>query len=88
MQIELYCPDCCCRFAADPDTPAAEVLDRMTEEGPWYALGEGETCRRCAGMTNFAKGTGQSYKSGTRSFVQRAVTGFVVPPSGGGRPTA
>ena len=43
MQIELYCPDCCCRFAADPDTPAAEVLDRMTEEGPWYALGEGET---------------------------------------------
>ena len=43
MQIELYCPNCACRFVAPPDTPAAEVLDRMTEEGPWYALGDGET---------------------------------------------
>src|SRR5438552_305184 len=43
MQVELYCPHCCCSFAADPDTPHAEVLDRMAEEGPWYALGDGET---------------------------------------------
>jgi len=43
MQVELFCPQCACRFAAHPDTPAAEVLDRMTEEGPWYALGDGET---------------------------------------------
>jgi hypothetical protein len=43
MQVELYCPKCCCRFAAAPDTPAAEVLDRMAEDGPWYALGDGET---------------------------------------------
>jgi hypothetical protein len=43
MQVELYCPCCSCRFAAPPDTPAAEVWDRMTEEGPWYALGDGET---------------------------------------------
>lgn len=43
MQVELYCPHCLCRFAAAPETPAAEVLDRMTEEGPWYALGDGET---------------------------------------------
>jgi hypothetical protein len=43
MQVELYCPHCSCRFAASPETPAAEVLDRMTEEGPWYALGDGET---------------------------------------------
>ena len=43
MQVELYCPHCFCRFAACPDTPAAEVIDRMTEEGPWYALGDGET---------------------------------------------
>ncbi len=43
MQVELYCPRCCCRFAASPDTPAAEILDRMMEEGPWYALGDGET---------------------------------------------
>jgi hypothetical protein len=43
MQVELFCPNCCCRFAAAPDTPAAEVLDRMAEDGPWYALGDGET---------------------------------------------
>jgi len=43
MQVELYCPCCCCRFTADPETPAAEVLDRMADEGPWYALGDGET---------------------------------------------
>jgi hypothetical protein len=43
MQVELFCPNCCCRFAASPETPAAEVLDRMAEEGPWYALGDGET---------------------------------------------
>ncbi len=43
MQVELYCPQCCCRFAASPETPAGEVLDRMAEDGPWYALGDGET---------------------------------------------
>ncbi|HZU38879.1 MAG TPA: hypothetical protein VFA18_23330 [Gemmataceae bacterium] len=43
MQIELSCPLCHCRLAADPESPAAEVIDRMTEEGPWFALGDGET---------------------------------------------
>jgi hypothetical protein len=43
MQIELDCPRCHCQFASPPDCPAAEVLDRMTEEGPWFALGDGET---------------------------------------------
>jgi hypothetical protein len=43
MQVELYCPYCPCRFAAPPDTPAVEVLERMNVEGPWYALGDGET---------------------------------------------
>jgi len=43
MRVELFCPHCSCRFAADPQTPAAEVLDRMAQEGPWYALGDGET---------------------------------------------
>ena len=43
MQIELHCEHCFCCFAASPDTPAEEVLERMTEDGPWYALGDGET---------------------------------------------
>jgi hypothetical protein len=43
MQVELYCSHCGCRFSAHPETPAAEVLDRMAEEGPWYCLGDGET---------------------------------------------
>jgi hypothetical protein len=43
MQIELHCEHCFCRFAAPPDAPAEEVLERMTEDGPWYALGDGET---------------------------------------------
>ncbi len=43
MQIELHCPVCHCRLAGHPDSPAAEVLDRMTEDGPWFALGDGET---------------------------------------------
>ena len=43
MQIELYCDACCCRFVAPPEASANEVTDRMFEEGPWYALGDGET---------------------------------------------
>jgi hypothetical protein len=43
MHIELYCPSCECQFAAAADAPAAEVCDRMLAEGPWYALGDGET---------------------------------------------
>jgi len=43
MQIELRCLQCCCNFRAPPDTPAPEVIDQMTEEGPWFALGDGDT---------------------------------------------
>ena len=43
MQVELYCARCESRFTAEPDTPAAEVLDRMAYDGPFYALGDGET---------------------------------------------
>jgi hypothetical protein len=43
MQIELVCTGCGCRFVSPPDAPTAEVLDRMTEEGPWFGLGDGET---------------------------------------------
>lgn len=43
MQVLLYCSCCHGRFDAPPDTPVAEVLDRVSAEGPWSALGDGET---------------------------------------------
>jgi hypothetical protein len=43
MQIELHCPQCHCSFAAPPEAPFAEVVERMKEEGPWFALANGET---------------------------------------------
>ena len=43
MQIELFCQNCDNQFVAPPETPALEVLARMIEDGPWFALGEGET---------------------------------------------
>lgn len=43
MRIELRCPCCLCSFAAEPDAPALRILDRMIDEGPWFALADGET---------------------------------------------
>ena|SRR5208283_2524834 len=43
MEIELRCLDCPCRFTAAPDLPFTAVLERMTDEGPWVALADGET---------------------------------------------
>lgn len=43
MNIELNCLDCRSHFSAAADTPADEILERMIDEGPWYALAEGET---------------------------------------------
>jgi hypothetical protein len=43
MQVELFCQGCSNRFVAPPETPALEVLERMIDSGPWFALGEGET---------------------------------------------
>lgn len=56
MQVELYCPRCSCSFAAAPELPAGEVLDRMAEGGPWYALGDGETFEDMIFSTLFACG--------------------------------
>ena len=56
MQIELYCPHCGTSFLAEPDAPAGEVLDRMAEEGPWYALGDGETFEDMIFSTLFSCG--------------------------------
>jgi hypothetical protein len=43
MRVELYCPQCRYRFCAPPDTPAVEVLEQMSAQCSWYALGDGET---------------------------------------------
>lgn len=56
MQVELSCPNCHCQFSASPETPSAEVLDRMADEGPWYALGDGETFEDMIFSTLFACG--------------------------------
>lgn len=57
MQVELCCPNCGNAFAAEPEAPCAEVLDRMAEEGPWYALGDGETFEDMIFSTLFACGS-------------------------------
>jgi hypothetical protein len=56
MQVELYCPHCERSFVAAPETSASEVFDRMHEEGPWYALGDGETFEDMIFSTVFACG--------------------------------
>jgi hypothetical protein len=56
MQIELRCPGCPFRFAAPADAPADAVLDRMTEEGPWVALGKGDTFEAMAFAALTARG--------------------------------
>jgi hypothetical protein len=43
MLIHLRCPCCPCHFSAPARLPAAEVLERMAEDAPWFALAEGET---------------------------------------------
>jgi hypothetical protein len=43
MQVELLCPHCEHRFRVPPDAPVHEALDRVADEGPWTALGDGET---------------------------------------------
>lgn len=43
MQIELRCPHCPACFEAAAETPAAEILDRMLEDGPWFGLADGDT---------------------------------------------
>jgi hypothetical protein len=56
MHIELRCPRCPCRFSAAPATPASEVLDRMTDDGPWFALASGETFQEMLSAAIRARG--------------------------------
>ena len=43
MRIELHCPCCATSFTAPPEATAEDVMNRMFDEGPTYALGDGET---------------------------------------------
>ncbi len=43
MRVELRCPGCGCHFPAAPESPMGEALARLAEQGPWSALGDGET---------------------------------------------
>jgi hypothetical protein len=43
MMIGLHCLVCRSEFSAAADTPADDILDRMIEEGSWYALAPGES---------------------------------------------
>ncbi len=45
MDLELVCRDCSTRFAAPAEMPEEEVVQRMTDDGPWCALGEGDCFR-------------------------------------------
>ena len=69
MRIELHCPYCLNRFAAEPETPAAEVLDRMAEEGPWYALGDGQTYEDMIFTTLMASGNIRCSECGEEAHV-------------------
>ena len=43
VEIELFCPNCTKSFAAAPETRSEEIVQRMTEDGPWYALANGQS---------------------------------------------
>jgi uncharacterized protein YbaR (Trm112 family) len=43
MQVELFCPHCSQHFLAPAQTAAARAFEQMSDEGPWSALGDGET---------------------------------------------
>jgi hypothetical protein len=43
MQIDMCCPRCLCRFAAPTDAASDDILGRVFEDQPIYALGDGET---------------------------------------------
>lgn len=41
--VELSCSECECRFSAPPESSAERIRERMFDDGPWYALGDGAT---------------------------------------------
>ncbi len=75
MLVELYCSHCCNRFVAEPEAPAAEIMDRMADEGPWYALGDGETFEDMIFSTLFSCGSIRCMDCGEQASVNEESLG-------------
>jgi hypothetical protein len=75
MHVELYCPQCQRRFAAAPETPAAVVFERATEEGPWNALGDGETFEDALAAALADRGAGRCPGCGSAAMVSEESLG-------------
>jgi hypothetical protein len=75
MLVELCCSHCGNRFAADPEAPSAEVIERMAEEGPWYALGDGETFEDMIFATLFSYGAIRCMECGEQASVNEESLG-------------
>jgi hypothetical protein len=43
MQLELYCAHCDRRFTPAPKPGIVDLIQDLEREGPWSALGDGET---------------------------------------------
>jgi hypothetical protein len=75
MPVELYCPNCQSHFAASPEAPAADVFGRATEEGPWAALGDGETFEDAVAAALADSGVDPCPKCGTAATVSEESLG-------------
>jgi hypothetical protein len=56
MMIELRCPSCPCCFTGPADLPRDAVIERMTNDGTWYALRDGETFEEMVSAALLARG--------------------------------
>src|SRR5262249_22733218 len=43
MLLEMHCSRCPCDIFTDSEEADREAFDGLSEEGPWFALGDGET---------------------------------------------
>jgi hypothetical protein len=75
MLVELYCPKCDSRFTVAPGTPAASVFDRVSAEGPWSALGDGETFEDSVAAALADRGAGRCPRCGTAATVSEESLG-------------
>ena len=75
MRVELYCPKCERRFTAAPEAPISSVFDRVSQEGPWGALGDGETFEDSVAAALADRGAGCCPRCGTAATVSEESLG-------------